>query len=120
MSTITLNSKAYPWANWTQTGLSRFVNAGATAVGNSGLTFGVKSTAKAVDASVVLAVPVLVAADSPCGCAGSVKFTDYTTIRRQVNPLATAAERADNLARLRALVLTTQFENWWNLDVLPV
>lgn len=120
MSTVTLNSKAYPWANWTPTGLSRFVNAGSTVVGNSSLTFGSKVLKGTVDGSVVLAVPVLVAADSTCGCAGEVKFTNYTTVRRQVSPLSTLAERTDELARLRGLVLTTQFENWSLYDTLPV
>lgn len=120
MSTITLNSKAYPWANWTQSGLSRFAFAGLNAAGNSGLTFGVKTTGKTVDAQVTLSTPILASEDSPCGCVGSVLRTAFTTVRRQVSTTATLAERTDDLARLRSLVLTTQFSDWFLADTLPV
>lgn len=119
MSTITLNSKTYPWANWTPTGLSRFVNAGTTSTASSGLTFGSKANAKAVDASAVLAVPYLIT-DPSQGPIGAINYTNYTTVRRQVSAFSTLTERTDELARLRALVLTTQFSDWFLSDVLPV
>jgi len=120
MSTITLNSKAYPWANWTQSGLSRFANAGVSANGNSGLTFGAKTTGKLVDAQVSLSIPVIATVDSACGCIGTLIRTSYVHVKRQNSVTATLAERTDDLARLRALVLTTQFSDWFLYDTLPV
>jgi hypothetical protein len=119
MSTITLNAHAFPWTNWTQTGLSRFAFAGATANANAGLSFGAKTVKNQVDASVQLSSPVVATVDSVVGPVGTLLRAHYTTIRRQLAPTATFAERTEELARLRSLVLTSQFESWFLYDTLP-
>lgn len=56
-----------------------------------------------------LNVPVTATADSPCGCAGDVVRTTYVDVNTRMDRAATAAERADVLARIRDLVASTQF-----------
>lgn len=120
MTTIVLNSHNYAWANWTPTGLSRFAFAGAVVSGTSNLTFGNKTTSKTVTGQAVLSIPVVSTEDSECGCTGTILRQLYTTIRRDCAPNATAAELTEGLARLRSLVLTSQFENWFIYGTLPV
>lgn len=114
---ITLNSVVYNWVGFDPSGTSRWTaTAGGLATAFSNLTERV--TIGGIDANKVarmskvkwrLNTPVIATEDSNCACVGSVLRTSYIDIAADFHPTATAAERTDALARLRALVLTTQF-----------
>ena len=117
---ITLNTKAYNWANWTPTGLSRYFNAGVTSAGASNLTFGQKPGSKQNSDTCTLSLPVLATADSSCACVGSVLRQQFLTIRHDTSLTATLSERTDMYNALKDLVLTAQFEAWFKYGTLPV
>lgn len=66
-----------------------------------------------------LVVPVTQVDDSACGCAGEVVRTTYVDIAVRFGRAATAAERADVLARVRDLVATTAFGSSVSSLTLP-
>lgn len=103
MSNIVLNSKTYTGepgsrpATWVERSLGLFA-------GFSFLTGRVTSASKKIIVKWNLAIPTLVPADSPCGCAGQVKYTTYATVEVRFPPSITAAERTDVKARLQSLM----------------
>lgn len=114
---ITLNSVVYNWAGFDPSGTSRWTaTAGGLATAFSNLT--ARVTIGGIDANKVarmskvkwrVNIPVIATEDSGCACVGSVLRTSYVDVAADFHPTATIAERTDALARLRALVLTTQF-----------
>ena len=118
---ITLNSVVYNWTGFDPSGTSRWsATASGVASGFSDLTnrttHGMASAQGKSSLSKVkwlAKIPVVATEDSNCGCIGTVLRTSYFTVAADFGATATAAERADSLARLRSLVLTTEFENSW-------
>jgi hypothetical protein len=110
MSNITLNALLYA-GQGILNGVASFVNRTAGVVnGFSTLTGRVNITDnKKTVVGWKLTLPILVAEDSPCGCAGAVARTSIVDITVRYDRSATAAERADVLKRVQDLVLTTQF-----------
>lgn len=56
-----------------------------------------------------LELPTLVEDDSPCGCAGAVKYINYVDITFRSDRKTTAAERTAVLTSIQNLVASTQF-----------
>lgn len=117
---ITLNSVAYNWVGFDPSGTSRWTaTAGGVATAFSNLTArvtigGIDDKTKAARMSKVkwrIQIPVIATEDSSCSCVGAILRTGYTDVSADFSPTATLAERTDMLARLRALVLTTDFGN---------
>lgn len=119
---IILNSVTYNWAGFDPSSTSRWTaTAGGLATSFANLTNRVtiggvdsKNGVKTARMSKVkwrLNTPTIATADSDCACVGSVLRTYYIDVAADFDPTATSAERTDALARLRALVLTTEFEN---------
>lgn len=115
---IVLNSVAYNWTGFDRSGTSRWsATASGVASGFSDLTnrttYG-SATAKGESAlskvKWLVKIPVVSTESSPCACPGAVLRTAYLTVLGDFGATATEAERVDALARLRALVLTTEFE----------
>lgn len=113
---ITLNSVVYNWAGFDPSGTSRWTaTAGGVASAFSNLTARVtigsqtSSESRPSRAKWRLAVPVVATEDSSCSCVGTVLRTAYTDITTDFGATSTAAERADMLARIKALVLTPEF-----------
>lgn len=108
MSNIVLNSLTYV-GNGIVNGVAWFINRSAGVVNgfnqlSSRIGYG--------DKTIVhwkLMLPSLVADDSPCGCAGSVSYTNYVDITARMDRKTTAAERTAILASIRDLVATTNF-----------
>lgn len=108
MSNIVLNSLTYV-GNGIVNGLNSFIERSAGIVNgfrylNNRITLGDRSIV-----SWKLAVPVLVAADSPCGCAGAVKYTAYVDVVTKFDRAATADERAAILQSTKDLVAHANF-----------
>lgn len=122
---ITLNSVVYNWVGFDPTGTSRWTaTAGGLATSFANLTArvtiggfeGSSKTARMSKSKWRLVTPVIATEDSDCSCAGTVLRTAYVDISADFHPTSTLAERTDMLARLRALVLTTQFgDSYLNL-----
>lgn len=119
---IILNSVTYNWAGFDPSSTSRWVaTAGGVATSFANLTTRVttggvdgKGATKVARMSKVkwrLNTPTIATEDSDCVCVGSVLRTYYVDVSADFDPTATLAERTDALARLRALVLTTEFGN---------
>lgn len=108
---ITLNSKVYNWAQFDQSGTSRYLEtSNAMPTGYSPLTARVTmSTGKSQKVKWRLAIPTVATADSPCGCVGAVLGTSYVTIEVDVPSTGTLTDRTDLLARVVSLVSTTEF-----------
>lgn len=108
MSTLVLNSLNYIGEGITN-GINRFIER------SSGLVAGFRNLTNRVsfgDKTVVawkLVQPTLVADDSPCGCAGQVKYNNYLDINVRLDRATTAAERTAMLADIRDLVASTNF-----------
>jgi hypothetical protein len=115
---ITLNSVVYNWAGFDQSGTSRWT---ATAAGvasafsnlTARVTFGTSlgKDLRPSRAKWRIQIPVIATEDSACACVGSVLRTSYVDIVTDFAVSATLTERQDVLARIRALVLTTEFGN---------
>lgn len=125
---ITLNSVVYNWAGFDPSGTSRWTaTAAGLATSFSNLTArvtiggidGVSKTARMSKVKWRIQIPVIATADSSCSCEGTVLRTSYIDVAADFHPTATAAERADALARLKSLVLTTQFADSFNALVQP-
>lgn len=113
---ITLNSVVYNWAGFDPSGTSRWTaTASGLASAFSNLTARVsigaqtKAESRPSRAKWRLQVPVIATEDSSCSCVGTVLRTAYVDITSDFAVTATAAERADVLARIKALVLTPEF-----------
>lgn len=108
MSNLTLNTLTYV-GNGIQNGIASWINRTA------GLFAGFKTVSVQQSANDKIrigwkvALPQLVAADSPCGCAGQVKYIDHADITIRIDRKTSAAERAAILATVRDLVASTQF-----------
>lgn len=108
MSNIVLNSLTYV-GNGIINGLNSFIERSAGVVNgfrylNNRVTLGDRTTV-----SWKITDPVLIAADSPCGCAGKVKYTNYVDITLRADRATTADERAAILQSIRDLVATSNF-----------
>lgn len=111
MSNIVLNGLTYTGEGLIN-GASRFMNrALALLSGFSSLYGRVNVTGKRVETRWNLTVPVLIDDDSPCGCAGEVKFITYVTLQVKFDPKANATHRTDVYNRIVSLVSATQFES---------
>lgn len=55
-------------------------------------------------------LPTIVAADSPCGCAGEVSYINYIDVSARFDRRTTAAERTAVLDMIQDLVASSQFE----------
>lgn len=119
---IVLNSVTYNWAGFDPSSTSRWTaTAGGIATSFANLTArvtiggtegkGVNQTARTSKVKWRLVTPVIATEDSDCACVGSVLRTSYVDVAADFAPTANLAERTDVLARLRALVLTTEFGN---------
>lgn len=109
MSTIVLNSLNYVGTG-PLNGLSYFWEK-AVGILNafSPLSVGINFGKTNATVKWLLKVPVVKTDDTACGCAGEVVRTTYVNITMDLPRSATAAERADILARVRSLVASTQF-----------
>lgn len=107
---ITLNGKEYNWAQFDQSGASRYLETSSEFPnGASPLTAKVSSTGKARKVKWRLAIPTVAAGSTSCSCPGEVQSTDYLVIEADLSAVGTLASRADMLARIKSLVLTTAF-----------
>lgn len=123
---ITLNSVVYNWVGFDPSGTSRWTaTAGGLATSFSNLTArvtiggfeGASKTPRMSKSKWRLTVPIIATENDACACAGTVLRTTYVDISADFHPASTLAERTDVLARLRALVLTTQFsDSYLNLS----
>lgn len=109
MTTIVLNSLNYV-GNGILNGVSIFWEKAAGLVNAfSPLTCRINFNKENTNILWKLVVPVTKADDSACGCAGEVVRTTYVDISVRLGRTATAAERADVLARVRDLVAHASF-----------
>lgn len=118
---ITLNSKVYNWAQFDPNGVSRYLETSAgvpTAFSNltAKVTVG---TGKSQKVKWRLAIPTVATDPSACACPGEVLNTDYIEVTAEVGSGGSLVSRQDLLARLRSLVLTTQFGDSINNLVQP-
>lgn len=109
MSTIVLNSLNYVGSGILNGASFFWERSKGLANAFSPLSARVNMTQDKTNVLWKLTVPVTVAADSPCGCVGDVVRTTYVDITVRMGRAATAAERADVLARVKDLVASTQF-----------
>lgn len=111
MSNIVLNTVTYI-GEGIQNGVTNFINRSAEMLsGFSSLVGRVRNAGKRVEVRWNLAIPVLIAADSPCGCAGEVNFITFVEVAVKFDQRASSAQRTDTYARLKDLILSSQFEN---------
>lgn len=113
---ITLNSVAYNWSGFDNSGTSRWTaTAAGVASAFSNLTARVTIGAQTSNASSPsrakwrVQVPVVATEDSSCSCVGTVLRTAYAEVTVDFHPTATAAERQDVRKRIQSLVLTTEW-----------
>lgn len=121
---IVLNSKTYNFAGFDQNGVSIYKETSSGVPGGfSYLTCRVSTPATdKADSKVMwrLTMPILAAADSSCSCEGAVLRTYRFDDGKVTIPSGSlAAERADFLARIQALVDTTQYAASINSLVQP-
>lgn len=105
-ASVTLNSIVYDpagadkgilkWVNRVGGILNSFSNLTQGFITNSGVRKMTKVTYR-------VEVPIVAATDTTCGCAGSLLRTSSAQIDFWVDPNATAAERADLVARVKDL-----------------
>lgn len=108
MSDIVLNATTYV-GEGIQNGVTNFINRSAELLsGFSSLVGRVRNQNKRVEVRWNLAVPVLVADDSPCGCAGEVRFITYAEVSVKFDQRADLAHRTDVYERLVDLLAATQ------------
>lgn len=119
MSTIVLNSLNYVGGGILN-GVSQFWERSKSLVSAfSTLTARVSYNATKTVVAWKLTVPVTVTEDSTCGCIGDVLRSTIVDVSVRFDRGATSAERADVLARIQDLVLTTQFVGSVNSLVQP-
>jgi hypothetical protein len=113
---ITLNSVVYNWAGFDPSGTSRWAaTAAGVASAFSNLTARVTIGAaigkdlRPSRAKWRIQIPVIATEDSDCACVGTVLRTAYADVILDFHATATLAERQDMLARVTALVATSQF-----------
>lgn len=112
MSTIVLNALNYVGTGilngvsyfWEKLSGSGIVNA------FSPLTAKINQTQDRVNILWKLVVPVTVAADSPCGCAGNVDKTTIVDLTFRFDRRATVAERDEVYKRVQSLVAHASFK----------
>lgn len=112
-ASVTLNTVVYSPAG-VSNGLAKWVSRASGLVnGFSWLTQKYKDpttgTQTKIDFS--LAIPVLVAADSACGCAGEVSRTSSANISVWNASTGTLPERTDLYLRIKDLVNSTMFQD---------
>lgn len=111
MSNIVLNAITYVGEGF-MNGATRFMNRSASLLSGFSSLYGrVNQGNKKVEVRWNLTVPVLVPEDSPCGCAGEVKFVTYAVIQVKFDAKADATHRADVLQRIQDLTASSQFES---------
>ena len=111
MSNIVLNAVTYV-GEGIQNGVTNFINRSAELLsGFSSLVGRVRNQNKRVEVRWNLAIPVLVADDSPCGCAGEVRFITYVELSVKFDQRADHAHRTDVYSRLLDLVAAAQVES---------
>lgn len=108
MSNIVLNSLTYV-GNGILNGVNSFVNRTAGVVSAFRTLTNRISYADKVTVHWKLVLPTVVEEDSECGCAGSLKYTNYVDITYRADRRTTAAERTATLAAVRDLVATANF-----------
>lgn len=111
---IVLNSKTYNFAGFDPNGVSVYKETSSGVPGGfSMLTCKVSTPATdKADAKVMwrLTMPILATADSSCSCEGAVlRVYRFDDGKVTIPSGSLAAERADFLARVQALVATTQY-----------
>lgn len=112
MVNIVLNSKTYTDVGFDPNGAKQYLEqSGGVPSSFSKLTDKVNNNTSPTNSSVKwkLAIPIVATSDSSCSCVGDVLRTYYCVIDITIPPGSLAAERTDLLARLVALVGTTQF-----------
>lgn len=120
MSTIVLNSLNYVGSGILN-GASMFWERSKGIVNAfSQLSARINMTQERTNVLWKLTLPITVASDSACGCAGEVERSTTVDISVRLGRAATAAERADVLARVRDLVASTQFGSSITSLDLPV
>lgn len=117
---ITLNSVVYNWVGFDPSGASRWTaTAGGLATSFSNLTErvtigsfeGSAKTPRMSKSQWRINIPIVATEVSGNVAVGDVLRTAYFNTTIEFHPTSTSAERADMLARIRALVLTTDFGN---------
>lgn len=119
-ATITLNSIPYGTQDITS-GVARWMDrSGGSPFSFGPLTFSVGNPGGQSPVQRVtwkLRIPIAVAEDSACGCTGTIDHESAFEVLGVIAKSSSLAERTDLLARLRALVLTDQFEkSFLNLE----
>jgi len=113
-TTITLNAKAYTWAGYNPQQFGSWRNTASGVPSDFSYLTGAVTMGGAKTSSHVkwnLAVPHIATAATSCSCPGGLLGTDRVRIHVELYPGSTDTERADILARIRSLVLTTDFAN---------
>lgn len=120
---IILNSNTYNWSGFDSSGVSRWTYTGAgvasafanlterVTIGSLGGGGNTAVVPKSTKVKWRLATPVIATEASACACVGEVLRTSYIEVNGSFAPNATVAERTADLAALRDLVLTTEFES---------
>lgn len=120
MSNITLNTLVYV-GEGLQAGVTHFMNRSTALLsGFSALIGRVVNRGKRVETRWNLTIPVLVEDDSPCGCAGEVRFITYVEISVKFDQKASAAHRDDTYVRIQDLIASSQFADSVKLLKPPV
>ena len=109
MSTIVLNTLNYTGTGFLNGASYFWERAAGLATAFSPIVAHVNLTQDKANVLWKLTIPVVVAADSTCGCAGEVSRVAVIDISFRMDKMATAAERLDALNRVKDLVKTTQF-----------
>lgn len=108
MSNIVLNAITYIGEGFVG-GATRFMNRAASLLSGFSSLYGrVNTNAKKSEVRWNLTVPVLVPEDSPCGCAGEVKFITYASVQVKFDAKADYAHRQDMYLRLKDLLADTK------------
>lgn len=100
MSNIVLNTVTYIGEGFIA-GATRFMNRSASLLSGFSSLYGrVNTGGKKTEVRWNLTIPVLVPEDSPCGCAGEVKFITYASFQVKFDAKADATHRADVYERM--------------------
>jgi len=116
---IILNSVTYNWVGFDPSGTSRWTaTAGGLATSFSNLTervtigtLGANGVPQMSKVTWKINIPIVATEVTGSAPVGSVLRTAYWETKADLHPASTLAERTDLLARIRALVLTTDFGN---------
>lgn len=108
--TFTLNGKIYTWAQFDNSGVSRYLDTSSDyPSGASPLTARVSSAGKTRKVKWRLAIPTVAAASSACSCPGEVLNTDLVQIEADLSAFGTLTSRTDVAARIKDLVSSQGF-----------